>query len=339
MSKTFKTSVIFSISAVWLVLMRILFSNVNIGDYVSGWLFSFAVQVIGMGVIPLTLYRFWVKEEPFRAFYFKRRLPPIVYVLTVVTGLIVSFLLTSFSAVWQTVLHLIGYTMTNSAGTVYPSTGAIGILVMELLTTAVLPGIFEEINYRGLGMQLFDEVEDERLKIVFIGALFGLGHQFIAQTGYAFLAGVIFAYLVIKTRSIIPGMIIHFMNNAISVFTEYSMQTTGVFYTLRENILSVFFKNFLFLLLFMMALAVLTVVLLRLIRKYSQGDDKTVVDKKDEYYYPNKKQYVDDIFGDLEAVREASKPSVRWYEYAPLYGAVAVMIINTLFTFVWGMGR
>ena len=339
MSKTFKTSVIFSVSAVWLVLMRILFSHINIGDYLSDWLFSFSVQVIGMGVIPLTLYRFWVKEEPFRAFYFRRRLSPIVYILTIVTGVVVSLLLTSFSALWQTVLHLIGYTMTNSPGTVYPSVGAVGILFMELLTTAVLPGIFEEINYRGLGMQLFDKVEDERMKIIFIGVLFGLGHQFIAQTGYAFLAGVIFAYLVIKTRSIIPGMIIHFMNNAISVLTEYSMQTTGFFYSLREKVLSVFFKNFLFLLLFMMALAVLTIVLLRLIRKYSQGAENAVAEKKDEYYYPNKKQYVDDIFGDLEAVRETSKPSVRWYEYAPLYGAIAIMVINTVFTFVWGMGR
>lgn len=339
MSKTFKTSVIFSISAIWLVLMRIVFSYVNVGDYLTEWLFSFSVQVIGMGVIPLVLYRFWVKEDPFRAFCFKRKLSPIVYVFTVGLGILMSFLLTSVSAVFQTILQLIGYTQTNSPGTVYPQTGAVGILVMELITTALLPGIFEEINYRGLGSRMLEEVEDERMKIVFIGLLFGLGHQFIGQTGYAFVAGMVLAYLIIKTRSIIPGMIVHFINNAVSVLGEYSSQTTGIFYGIRENVFSVVFNNFLFLLLFTAVLIILTIVLLRLIKKYSQSEERVAVEEKDEYYYPNKKQYVDDIFGDLEVVRETVKPSARWYEYAPLYGAVAIMLVNTLFTFVWGMGR
>lgn len=339
MSKTTKSCFIFSVSAVWLVLMRIVFSYVNVGDYVSDWLFSFFVQVIGMGVLPLTLYRFWVKEDPFKAFYMKRRLSPVIYVLAVITGILVTFLITSFSAVWQTVLGLIGYTMTNSAGTVYPDVGAVGILIAQIITTAVLPGIFEEINYRGLGLQMLDEVEDERMKIIMIGVLFGLGHQFIAQTGYAFLAGVIFAYLAIKTRSIVPGMIIHFIVNFTAVINEYSMQTTGILYGVRERILSVFFSNFLLLLLFIAVLGILTYGLLRLIKKFSQSEENVATDQKEEYYYPNKKQYVDDIFGDLEVVRESVKRSSRWYEYAPLYGAIAIMIINTVFTFVWGMGR
>ncbi len=339
MSKTFKTCTIFSISTVWFVLMRMVFSYVNIGDYPSSWVFSFLVQVVGMGIIPLLLCRFWVKEDPFTAFCFKRRLKPIVYVLTVVLGVVVSFLLSSVSAVWQTVLRMIGYTQTNSAGTVYPYTGGIWILAMEIITSAIFPGIFEEINYRGLGAQMFSDVEDDRIKIIFIGALFGLGHQFIAQTGYAFVAGVILAFLLVKTRSIIPGMIIHFMNNFIAVFADYSSQTGGTFAAVRESILSVFFKNFFLLFLFIAMQTALTLLLLRLIRKYSQAEDKEIPDGKEEFYYPNKKQYVDDIFGDLEAVREPEKDGSKWYEYAPLYGAAAIMIVTTIFTFVWGVGR
>lgn len=339
MSKTFKTSVIFSISAVWLVLMRIIVAKIDIGDYVTDWLFSFLTQVVGMGVIPLVLYRFWVKEDPFRAFCFKRKLPLVVYVFVVLLGILISFLLTSVSALWQTVLQLVGYTPVNSYDTVYPAKGAVGILVMQLLTSAVLPGIFEEINYRGLGSEMLEDVEDEKTKIVLIAVLFALGHQFIGQTGYAFVAGLILAYLFVKTRSIIPGMIVHFMNNAVSVFTQYSEQTTGVLYKIRENILSVFFNNVLLLLLFIGVLSILTVVLLRLIRKYSQDQERPAIEDKTEYYYPNKTQYVDDIFGDLEVVRESTRLGSRWYEYAPLYGAVAVMIVNTVFSFVWGMGR
>ena len=341
MTKTLKTCFIFSISAVWLVLMRMLFSAVSLGDYLIDWLFSFSVQVIGMGVVPFVLYRFWVKEDPWQGFCLKRRLPLVVYLLTIVVGLVFNFLLTSVSAVWQTVLQLIGYTQTNSAGTVYPARNALGVLIMELLTTAVLPGIFEEITYRGLGMQMLSGVEDERWKIILIGLLFGFGHQFIGQTGYAFVAGMIFAYLIIKTRSIIPGMIIHFMNNAISVINDYSAQKTGAVSSFRDSILSVFFNNVFFLLLFIAGLIVLIVVLLRLIKILSRTEEEVVPDASaEEYYYPNKKQYVDDIFGDLEAVREPIRTkTVRGYEYAPLYGASVIMLLTTLFSFIWGMGR
>ena len=339
MTKTFKTSVIFFITTVWLVLMRIISSYVNLGDYLNDWIISFIVQAIGLGVIPLLIYRFWVKEDLFEAFYFKRKLRPIIYVFAVIIGVLVSFLMPTVSTIWQSTLRLIGYTPINSADTVYPQGGmGVLVLIMSLFVTAFLPAVFEEINYRGLGMQIFSEVEDDRKKILFIGILFGLGHQFVAQTGYAFVGGLIFAYVVIKTRSIIPGMIVHFINNAVAVLSDFSSQTTGVFAGFREGVYSVFFKNIFLLLLFSGVLTVLIIVLLRLIKRYSQ-EEEVRKEKEDEYYYPNKTQYVDDIFGDLKVVRETAKPEVKWYEYAPLYGAVAIMIITTIYSFVWGVGR
>jgi len=339
MSKTFKTSMIFCITTVWLLVIRIIAYYVDLGDYVSSWLFSFLVQVVGMGLIPLLLYRFWVKEDPLEGFYLKRKIRPVVYVFAVMIGILASFLMPAVAAVWQTMLRMIGYTSINTNGTVYPlGNMAYVILAVELVITAVLPAVFEEINYRGLGMQIFSEVEDDRKKILFIGILFGLGHQFVAQTGYAFVGGLIFAYVVIKTRSIIPGMIVHFINNAVAVLSDFSSQTTGAFAGFREGVYSVFFKNIFLLLLFSGVLTVLIIVLLRLIKRYSQ-EEEVRKEKEDEYYYPNKTQYVDDIFGDLKVVRETAKPEVKWYEYAPLYGAVAIMIITTIYSFVWGVGR
>ncbi|MBO4540074.1 MAG: CPBP family intramembrane metalloprotease [Clostridia bacterium] len=339
MSKTFKTSMIFCITTVWLLAMRMLVANVNLGDYVSSWFFSFMVQIVGMGLIPLLLYRFWVKEDPFEGFYMKRKIRPVIYVFAVLIGILVSFLTPAVAAVWQTTLRMIGYTPTSSVGTVYPvGNTAYAILAAEFFVTAILPAVFEEINYRGLGMQIFAEVEDDRKKILFIGILFGLGHQFVAQTGYAFVGGLIFAYVVIKTRSIIPAMIIHFINNAVSVIADFSSQTTGGFYAFRQSVFTVFFKNIFLLLLFTGVLTVLLFVLLRLIKRYSQAEE-VLKEKEDEYYYPNKTQYVDDIFGDLKVVRETAKPAVMWYEYAPLYASVAIMVISTVYTFIWGVGR
>ncbi len=339
MSKTFKTSMIFFITTVWLLLMRIVIPFVNIGDYLNDWLFSFLTQVVGMGLIPFLLYRFWVKEDPFEGFYLKRKIRPIIYVFAVAVGILLSFLVPALSGIWTTVLRLIGYSQGNVAGTVYPL-GDIAwvILAMELFTSSVLPGIFEEINFRGLGMQMFSEVEDDRKKILLLAILFAFGHQFILQTGYTFVAGFVIAFLIVKTRSVVPGMIIHFVNNAVAVFSQFSSQRTGVFSGFREGVYSVFFKNIFVLLVYIAVLGIILAVLLWLIGKFSQSEELRK-EKEDEYYYPNKTQYVDDIFGDLTIVRETAKAGVRWYEYAPLYGAAVIMIVSTIFTFVWGVGR
>lgn len=339
MSKTFKTSMIFFITTVWLTLSRVLFSYVNIGDYWEDWLFSFIVQVVGLGCIPFLLYRFWVKEDPFEGFYLKRKIRPIIYVFAVGIGVLVSFIVPALSSIWATALRMIGYTQGNGVGTVYPIGNMAWLLLfMQLLTTGILPAIFEEINYRGLGMQMFSEVEDDRLKLVLMALLFGFGHQFIEQAGYTFVFGLVFAYLIIKTRSIVPGMIIHFVNNAVSVISDFSSQTTGAFSGFRESIYSVFFKNIFVLFIYVAILCVALVVLLWLVNKFSQSEELRK-EKEDEYYYPNKTQYVDDMFGDLTIVRETAKVGVKWYEYAPLYGAAVIMIVSTIFSFAWGVGR
>ena len=63
MTKTAKKCCIFFISSAWLLVCRILAAQLIIPDNYSDWLFSFLAQVIGMGVLPLLLVKFWVKED------------------------------------------------------------------------------------------------------------------------------------------------------------------------------------------------------------------------------------------------------------------------------------
>jgi len=316
--------------------MRIIFGFVNLSDNVSGWLFSFLVQIIGMGVIPLVLYKFWVKEDIVTGFYLKAKIPPLTYVLAVVLGFLLSYLTTGVSAIWQTVLKLLGYTHVNSAGTVYSDAG---VLVMELITTAMLPGIFEELTDRGLALRMFEGIEDEKTVIVLVALLFGLGHQNIVQTGYAFVGGLVFAYLALKTKSIFPGMIIHFMNNALSVISGYSSQHNG-FYAAVENVVYSFINNyFLLAVLSWVITAVLIVLILKFIAKIQPKEEPKQTG--DVFFFPNKMQYVDDLFGSglkKESVKPVkSKPYL--YEYAFLYGSIALTFLTTLFTFMWGVWR
>ncbi len=336
MTKPAKNRAIFFITTLWLVLWRIVFSLVNLSDNVSGWLFSLIVQIVGMGVIPLLLSKFWVKEDIVKGYCLKVKLPPIIYVLTVVLGFLLSYLTTGVSLIWQNILILLGYTHINSAGTIYSD---FGVLVMELFTTAMLPAMFEELTDRGLLLQVFKGVDDDRLKMVLIGALFGLAHQNVMQTGYAFVGGMLFAFVALKTKSIIPGMIMHFMNNGINVISSYSDQHNGLIAKIQNGVSDFISKHFFIAIITWIAAAFAIVAICRFIANIMRKTETEEPKEDDVYYYPNKMQYVDDLFGSGNKKELTQNSAPAWYEYAFLYGSIAVTVLTTLFTFIWGIWR
>ena len=94
-----------------------------------------------------------------------------------------------------------------------PSMDGFGFLGV-LFAVAVLPAIFEEVIFRGLllkGMRSFGAVG----AILLCGALFSLYHQNPAQTIYQFCCGAAFAFAALKSGSILPTILSHFINNAL----------------------------------------------------------------------------------------------------------------------------
>lgn len=94
-----------------------------------------------------------------------------------------------------------------------PSMDGFGF-VGVLLAVAVVPAIFEEWIFRGLllrGMRPFGTVG----AVLIGGALFSLYHQNPAQTPYQFCCGAAFTLLTIRSGSILPTMLSHFINNAL----------------------------------------------------------------------------------------------------------------------------
>ncbi len=337
MTKTTKISAIFFITTLWLVIMRIVFSFVELSDNVSGWLFSIMMQVIGMGVIPFVLFKFWVKEDVVSGFSLKVKIPPVTYLLAIVLGFLLSYVTTGVSLIWQNILILLGYTHVNAPGTIYSDAG---VLIMELFTTAMLPAFFEEFTDRGLVLRMFRGIDNEKTVVILTAVLFGLAHQNIMQTGYAFVGGLAFAFLALKTKSIFPGIIIHFINNALSVVSGYSSQHNGLYAAVQDKFYAFISGHFLVAVLTWAAAGTLIVVILKYIAKI-QPKEKPSEKEGDVFFFPNKLQYVDDIFGaglrkDIARI-SVSKP--YWYEYAFLYGSIAMMTLTTLFTFMWGVWR
>lgn len=310
MTRTAKKCCIFFICSTWLLVCRIVLSYLPLSDNLSDWVFSFSAQVIGMGVIPVLLYAFWVKEDPLNGLCVKmqKKIPSAVWGLLIVVVILAPFVTRGVSSVWQSALRLIGYTHVNSVGTIYSDPF---VLVMDILVTACLPAVFEELTDRGLLSSALGEMPDGT-KMVVMALFFGLAHQNVVQTGYTFVGGLVFSYLFLKTKSIVPGMIVHFANNFYVVVDNYLDQTSGLYKRL-SNLYSALVNRFYLLFLVLCALA--AVALYFVLREMGR------------------------IMDAREGPKEERQEPRAWYEYAFLFGAGTMMVLTTVFTAIWGIWR
>lgn len=89
-------------------------------------------------------------------------------------------------------------------------------LPLAILSHAVLPAIFEEALFRYIPMRAL-KGEKTLAVIIYTAAIFALIHHSFFSLPYAFFAGAAFMLVDIMTGSIWPSVIIHFLNNLLSV--------------------------------------------------------------------------------------------------------------------------
>ncbi len=89
-----------------------------------------------------------------------------------------------------------------------------------LFLMALVPAICEELSFRGF---IFGGLVRERgrLRAVLVTALmFGISHGVLQQSIAATIMGVLLGWVALRTGSVLPGILIHFTNNALSVSME-----------------------------------------------------------------------------------------------------------------------
>lgn len=102
-----------------------------------------------------------------------------------------------------------------------------------------IPAAFEEVTFRGVLLFTLLYHFSNRKAIVVSAVAFGLTHLLnvlfmdpifvLGQVGWAVLQGVFFGYLVLKTDSLVPAMIVHYLSNAfVLAITAYVQQTAPV---------------------------------------------------------------------------------------------------------------
>lgn len=82
-----------------------------------------------------------------------------------------------------------------------------------MLTTILLAPIAEELIFRGLTLHFAGKVIPVKAAIIFSALFFGLYHGNLIQGLYAFVAGMILAYIVTRTGRLLPAVFLHIVIN------------------------------------------------------------------------------------------------------------------------------
>lgn len=103
--------------------------------------------------------------------------------------------------------------------------------IVGIITMAIIAPIFEEMLFRGaIEGHLLKKWKNPRYAILVSALIFGIVHLNPAQILFAFLFGLILGDIYFRTKSLSAVIILHFINNTISViimflFPEYDKLT------------------------------------------------------------------------------------------------------------------
>lgn len=92
-------------------------------------------------------------------------------------------------------------------------------MILMIAVVALTPAICEEITMRGILLSGYNQIDIKKAMLL-NGLFFGMLHLNLQQFLYAFALGVLFAYMVRVTDSIIPSMVAHFTINGSQVLMQ-----------------------------------------------------------------------------------------------------------------------
>ena len=119
------------------------------------------------------------------------------------------------------------YQMINGIIEKAANAGFIGLLMM-ILALAVMPAICEELFFRvGLQQLLGKWFKNEHIAVVVTALIFSFMHLDMNGFLVRFVMGLVLGYVFVYSRSIVPNVMLHFLNNAVATISTYVVFRNG----------------------------------------------------------------------------------------------------------------
>ena len=161
-------------------------------------------------MIPMLLYAYKKKIQLYRKIEKVNALQ--IVSLGLVLNFIVSFIVESLPA-----------SITTSQYDQLTSLILTDNVFITFLTSAILAPVIEELIFR---FGICGIYKDEREKAILVSAfMFGLAHFNLIQSTYAFILGIVLAYVYTKSQNLLTSTLMHITINGSSILYEYFNHT------------------------------------------------------------------------------------------------------------------
>ena len=144
--------------------------------------------------------------------------------LAVALGVIGLFFSNNLSVLWALPFDAAGF---NIYAAEVPAPETVGQLLLAIFSVGIMPGMCEEVVFRGFMQPAFEEKGTKRA-VILVSLLFALLHGSTIGFPIQFLLGVIMAALLVITDSIYPGIIFHTVYNSAMMILLYVQNQMGV---------------------------------------------------------------------------------------------------------------
>lgn len=208
-----------------------------VGEYVA-WPFVFLAGRLFGGVdagaqSQLTQFLYYILFVALPVMLYARRDPKIashlrieplkgrVAALSVLTAAVAVLFINCVSQLWFILVQCMGGTIPAS-GVAVPTT--VRGLASAVILSAALPGICEELLFRGLMLSAWEERGSLRA-ITTVSLLFTLLHGNLLGIPSEFICGVLLACIVISSGSLFAGMVFHTVFNSTLLIASYWART------------------------------------------------------------------------------------------------------------------
>ena len=95
--------------------------------------------------------------------------------------------------------------------------------LLSVVLHAVLPAVLEELLFRYVPLKLLSQ-HGCGYALILSSVMFAFAHASVFQILHPLVAGIIFGFITLSTKSILPAMLLHLLNNTLSLIL---MKTSG----------------------------------------------------------------------------------------------------------------
>lgn len=342
-----KNKNIFKINMIYFVaitLVAIVFVLGYTGILQNDILTSFLIQIVIMFAIPLLMYSLLTKKKLKEAFTDcgLKKISGKMVLISILLGVVLYFINSFVADAFASIIAMFGYETIGTSTTTLNYTS----LLKEFVLSCILPGFCEEFLHRGIMLHANKKYANTKFCLIISSILFGLAHLNIRQFFYATILGFLMGYVTLVADSIVPSIIIHFMNNFLSNYFFYGTYLNWPLAKFVNFVTNIFLSDiFIFI-----TSSVVCVILLLLLYNYltkllmqerAKKDIKTIVNalqmEKLSLIQAQIQFKQINLLLKRKSIVEKNKPSSNFTDKIFLISSLILGGLVTILSFIWGV--